>query len=87
MRSSATPRMPTDVGWGSAGRIFDPIAQALIDLGADEKTKRGVLGPLIVQLREGDWDTEYYSLKKFRDDSVIVDLFREAGVNADENDW
>ena len=65
------------MGWASAGDIFNPVAQALIDLGADERMKRGVLGPLIDRLRDGDWDTEDESLQEFRDDPVIVDLFKQ----------
>jgi hypothetical protein len=72
------------MGWASAGDIFDPVAQALIDLNADEETKRRVLGPLIDKLQDGDWDTEYVSLEQFSDDSVIVALFNERGVGGDE---
>lgn len=68
------------MGWGSAGAIFDPIAQALIDLGADDRIKRGVLGPLIGRLQDEDWDTEDESLDAFADDPVIVELFHQAGV-------
>lgn len=72
------------MGWASAGGIFDPIAEALIELDAPEATKRRVLGPLIAKLQGEDWDTEYESLERFRDDPVIVDLFREHGVDDDE---
>lgn len=72
------------MSWASAGGIFDPIAEALIELDAPEATKRRVLGPLIAKLQGEDWDTEYASLKRFRDDPVIVDLFREHGVDDEE---
>lgn len=68
------------MGWASAGAIFDPVAQALIDLGADRDTKRKVLGTLITALQEGDWDTEDESLQQFRHDVDIVALFKEHGV-------
>lgn len=72
------------MGWASAGEIFDPVAQALIDLGADEQTKRRVLGTLIDKLQDGDWDTEDESLAEFADDPVIVALFAERGVGGDD---
>lgn len=68
------------MGWASAGSIFDPVVQALIDLNATETTKRGVLGPMIEMLQQEDWDTEHESLEQFKDDPVIVDLFRQHGV-------
>jgi hypothetical protein len=40
------------MGRASARAIFDPVAQALIDLGADEDLKRRVLGPLIEKLQD-----------------------------------
>ncbi|HZN71225.1 MAG TPA: hypothetical protein VFC00_06025 [Micromonosporaceae bacterium] len=69
------------MGWASAGGIFDPVAQALIDLDADEATKRRVLGPLIEKLQDGDWDTEHESLQRFQDDQVIVAIFAECDVH------
>jgi hypothetical protein len=71
------------MGWASAGEIFDPVAQALIDCGADEQTKRRVLGMLIGKLQDGDWDTEDESMRQFRHDPVIAELFRKAGVGDD----
>lgn len=68
------------MGWASAGEIFDPVARALIEVGADEQTKRNVLGPLIEKLQAGDWDTEDESIDEFSDDPVIVSLFMERGV-------
>lgn len=68
------------MGWASAGEIFDPVAQALIDLDADEQTKRKVLGPLIDALQQGDWDTEQESLARFQHDPVIVALFYERDI-------
>lgn len=74
------------MGWASAGEIFDPIARALVELDAPEETKRRVLGPLIDKLRNDDWDTESESLEEFRDDPVIVAIFRERGIVADCED-
>lgn len=71
------------MGWASAGDIFDPIARVLIELDAPEEMKRRVLGPLIDKLRNEDWDTEGESLEEFRDDPVIVAIFRERDVTID----
>lgn len=75
------------MGWGSAGyRIFDPVAKGLLDANASEEIKRRVLGPLIEELRENDWDTEYDSLDQFADDPVIVAIFAEHGVTLGDDD-
>lgn len=77
------------MGWASAGSIFDPVAQALIDAGATDELKTTVLGKLIKQLQNGDWDTEGESLDEFADDPAIVAAFRANGVVihcGDEND-
>ena len=68
------------MGWASASRIFDPVAQGLIDAGASDEIKRNVLGDLIGALQGEDWDTEDESLEEFKDDPVIVAVFAEHGV-------
>lgn len=69
------------MGWSSGGsRVFDPVARALIEAGASDDLKRRTLGPLIDELRDLDWDTQDESLEEFRDDPVIVALFRERGT-------
>lgn len=74
------------MGWASAGGIFDPVAQALVDLGASEDVKRKVLGPLIDKLRNEDWDTCDESAEQFADDPAIVALFAERGLGPDAED-
>ncbi|MEU0018009.1 hypothetical protein ABZ173_10100 [Streptomyces rochei] len=69
------------MGWNSANRIFDPVARALIDTGADDNTKRKVLGDLISELQDGDWDTEDESLEDFLTDPAIVKAFADKGVH------
>lgn len=69
------------MGWSSANSIFNPVARALIDAGADETTKRKVLGDLINGLQEGDWDTEDESLEDFLDEPAIIDAFHDRGVH------
>lgn len=74
------------MGWSSANEIFDPVAQALIDLGATDETKTRVLGTLIKNLQDGDWDTEDESLERFRKDPAIVAAFAEHGVDLERED-
>lgn len=76
------------MGWSSAGGIFDPIAQALIDHGASVELKRKVLVKLIDVLRDGDWDTEDESLDQFRHDPAIVSAFYTAldGIELGDNE-
>ena len=75
------------MGWGSAGyRIFDPVAQGLVDAGASDDIKRRVLSVLIDALQENDWDTEYESLEAFADDPVIVAVFAEHGITLGGDD-
>jgi hypothetical protein len=69
------------MGWNSANRIFDPVARALVKAGADDDTKRTVLGDLIGELQDGDWDTEDESLEDFLDDPAIVAAFADKGVH------
>jgi hypothetical protein len=66
------------MGWGSAGyRIFDPVAKALQEAGAQDEVRTRVLSGLIGELREEDWDTEYDSLEAFKDDPAVVAAFAE----------
>ncbi len=66
------------MGWASAGGIFDPMAQALIDLKASVEMKRTLLVKLIRVLRDGNWDTEDESLGMFRHDPTVVSAFYTA---------
>ncbi|HET9893741.1 MAG TPA: hypothetical protein VFQ44_02295 [Streptosporangiaceae bacterium] len=68
------------MGWASAGNIFDPVAQALIDAEASDELKTKTLSVLIRQLTDEDWDTEYDSLDTFQDDPAIVEAFRQNGT-------
>jgi hypothetical protein len=68
------------MGWASAGAIFDPVAQAMIDLNAPREMKLRVLGALIGALQDGDWDTEDESLEQFAGDPAIVEAFRQHGI-------
>lgn len=69
------------MGWNSANRIFDPVARALQRAGADDQTKRTVLGDLVKELQDGDWDTEDESLEDFLDDPAIVTAFADHNVH------
>lgn len=68
------------MGWASGGRIFDRIADGLLEARVSDYVLRTVLGPLIDGLREGDWDTEDESLERYAKVPVIVQLFAERGV-------
>jgi len=68
------------MGWASAGAIFDPVARAMVELGAPDEMKIRVLGDLIGALQDGDWDTEGESLDEFQDDPAIVEAFRQHDV-------
>lgn len=72
------------MGWNSANRIFNPVARALIETGADDATKRKVLGDLISELQDGDWDTEDESLEEFLDDPAIVAAFHDRNVHTQD---
>jgi hypothetical protein len=64
------------MGFGSAGAtFFNPVARALIEAGASDLLKERVLGELIGNLQEEDWDTELDSLQLFLDDPAIVRAF------------
>lgn len=69
------------MGWSSANQIFNPVARALIDAGADDTTKRAVLVDLIGGLQEGDWDTEDESLEDFLHDPAVVGAFADRNVH------
>jgi hypothetical protein len=74
------------MGWASGGEIFDRVADGLIAAKASEAVKRRVLTDLIILLQNGDWDTEDESLDRFRNDPVIVEIFRERGIEPWEDD-
>jgi hypothetical protein len=74
------------MGWNSAGDIFDPVARALIELGAPDAMKTRVLGDLIGALQDGDWDTEDESLEQFKNDPAIVAAFADHDVYPDDED-
>lgn len=63
------------MGWGSAYRIFNNVADGLIEAGADDEVKEKTLTKLIADLRDEDWDTELDSLQDYRNDPAIVRAF------------
>jgi hypothetical protein len=69
------------MGWNSANQIFDPVARSLIDAGVSDDTKLVVLGGLIRQLQDNDWDTEDESLEDFLDDPAVVQAFADRDVH------
>jgi hypothetical protein len=69
------------MGWSSANDIFNPVARSLIDAGVSDSTKLVVLGGLIRQLQDNDWDTEDESLEDFLDDPAVIRAFADRGVH------
>jgi hypothetical protein len=63
------------MGWASAGQIFDPVAQALVDADAPDETITTVCAALIRQLMEGDWDTLDESIGVFGDQPAVMAAF------------
>lgn len=68
------------MGWGSASAYFYPVADALLEAGADDETRYKVCKALIRSLQDGDWDTEGEALGDYSEDEAIVRAFRECGV-------
>jgi hypothetical protein len=73
------------MGWASGGAIFDRVAHALVQLGADDKTMRGVLKPLYDELRDGDWDTVEESMDQFWFHPAIMSVLVDAGFCLDDD--
>lgn len=71
------------MGWGSAGRIFDPVAKRLIQGVTDgevvEYVAVEVLAALAQELRDGDWDTEDESLRASGCHRVVESALSAAG--------
>lgn len=74
------------MGWNTANGIFDSVARNLLDTGAAPDVKRKVLGDLISNLQDRDWDTEDESLELFKDDPAIVQAFADNEVHLDDDD-
>lgn len=69
------------MGFGSAGlTFFNPVARSLIEAGASDELKEKVLGGLIGNLQQEDWDTELDSLQLFLDDPAVVRAFANNGI-------
>ncbi|MER7813767.1 hypothetical protein ABZ714_34405 [Streptomyces sp. NPDC006798] len=69
------------MGWGSAYRIFNTVADALITAKASDETKEQTLSTLIGDLRDGDWDTELDSLQNYLNDPAIVRAFAHHDIH------
>ncbi|MGW1938985.1 hypothetical protein [Streptomyces goshikiensis] len=63
------------MGWGSAYRVFNNVADGLIEAGASDDVKEKTLTKLIRDLQDEDWDTELDSLQDYRNDPAIVRAF------------
>lgn len=63
------------MGWGSAYRVFNNVADGLIKAEASDEVKEKTLTKLIADLQAEDWDTELDSLQDYRNDPAIVRAF------------
>jgi hypothetical protein len=77
------------MGWASGSEIFDPVCQVIVDFteastGMYPADATKILSVLIGQLQDGDWDTEYYSLEKFKQYPYVVAAFAENNINLEE---
>lgn len=68
------------MGWASAGNYFEPVANALIECGADDDTRYKICKALISALQDGDWDTAAESLGLYSQDEAIVQAFRDCNI-------
>jgi hypothetical protein len=65
------------MGWGSAGRYFEIVADTLVEAEASDEIKYAVCLDLIESLLADDWDTWDESVEKYRDQPSILDAFRD----------
>lgn len=54
------------MGWGSAGEIFNTVADALIESDAESDVIVNILVPLIGHLKGEDWDTAEESMEAYQ---------------------
>jgi hypothetical protein len=74
------------MGWAGGHEVFDPVANALIQLNVSGIVMFEVCKALIGPLQERGWDTEGESLGEFRDYPEIVAAFAVCGVELDEEE-
>lgn len=81
------------MGWSSAGNIFDKVAdEAIIQVQSGHcstAAATSILGKLIRELLDGDWDTEYESYSAYREHDFIVAAFKQEQPDIDkyDDDW
>lgn len=68
------------MGWGSAGSIFDSVADALVDAKANPQVITDTCVKLIRELEDGDWDTQDESLERYT--NRIPDVYVNAVIKA-----
>lgn len=77
------------MGWSGGNEIFDSVCEEVIKqvekadgLYPDDATK--LLTVLIYEMQQGDWDTEYESLDRFREHDFVVKAFEANEIRLDE---
>ncbi len=76
------------MGWGSAGRIFDPLAKTMIRMVDAEKMEAEeaiqLLTILADELRDGDWDTIDESVEAANSHPVVMEALKRTGWEPEE---
>jgi len=74
------------MGWGSASTIFDRVADALIQSGANAEVTTVVLDELLRELTDGDWDTVDESVERYQNNPTIYAMFQHNGYGLPPDD-
>lgn len=70
------------MGWSSGSEVFEPVANALAEVGASAEVAVPALRALIRALQERGWDTEEESLGLLYDRyPPVVEAFAQEGIH------
>ncbi len=77
------------MGWGTAGTIFERVADSLLESGAPDDVVTEVCSDLISLLRSEDWDTHHDSLAQYSTEPAIIAAFRQHDIHlpCETEDW
>lgn len=74
------------MGWSKGDWVFEPVAEALGQLEADDHTTTMVCQALIKGLLECDWDEPDESLRRHLEKPAIVEAFARCGITMEDDD-